>query len=60
MKIVHLTTEIRSMFGVLDDDGNVTPQEPIVASVPKFSLEAFSEAHRLISEKRDEATAESD
>ena len=56
-RIVHVQTIIQTVFGVLDDDGNVIPQQPIVAQSSKFSAEAFTEAHAAIAGERDKAAA---
>lgn len=55
--IVHLETRIQTVFGVLDDEGNATPQEPLVAAVHKFSADAFTEAFQAIGDARDELAA---
>lgn len=54
MRIVHVQTTIHTVFGVLDDDGNVAPQQPITAQVSKFSADSFTDAHAAIAAKRDE------
>lgn len=59
-KVVHLHTRISTVFGVLDDDGNVIPQDPIVLDLRIFSEAAFGEAFAVITRLRDDATVESD
>jgi hypothetical protein len=56
-KIVHVQTTVQTVFGVLDDEGNVIPQPPVTVSVSRFSAEAFAEAHNAIAQARDEAAA---
>lgn len=60
MRIVHVATNITTHFGVLDDDGNVIPQEPINAQVQIFTREKFAEAFDLIEKQRDEAAGRMD
>jgi hypothetical protein len=56
-RIVHVQTIVQTVFGVLDDDGNVIPQQPIVAQSSKFSAYAFTEAYAAIAAERDKAAA---
>lgn len=58
-QIVHLRTVIQVQFGVLDENGNAHPQEPIVAEGSIFSAEAFVEAFEKIRDKRDELSESS-
>lgn len=60
MKLVHLQTIIQTQFGLLDDDGNAIPQEPITATVQRFGLDDFREAHDVIAAARDKALASSE
>lgn len=59
MRVVHVQTTVQSVFGVLDDDGNVIPQEPVVGQLAKFSAEGFAEAFAAIQTRRDEIVAAS-
>lgn len=54
-KLVHVQTTIQTIFGTLDDDGNVIPQQPVTVGVRKFSEDAFAEAQRAIAAERDRA-----
>lgn len=54
-RVVHVQTTIQTVFGVLDDDGNVMPQQPIVAQVRRFDADSFTEAHAVIAKERDAA-----
>ena len=55
MRTVHIQTTIQTVFGVLDDDGNVAPQQPVVVNVGKLSEESFAEAFTVITKARDDA-----
>jgi hypothetical protein len=57
MRIVHIQTTIQAVFGVLDDDGNAIPQQPVTVQVTRFSPEAFGEAYGTIAAQRDKAAA---
>ena len=57
VKLIHMQTTIQTVFGVLDDDGNAIPQQPVQATTSVFSAEAFTEVHRQIAEARDQAVA---
>jgi hypothetical protein len=57
MNLVHMQTTIQTVFGVVDDDGNAIPQQPVTATVGKFSSEAFAEAYTAIAQARDDAIA---
>jgi len=52
-KLIHVQTTIQTVFGTLDDDGNVIPREPVTVGVRRFSEEAFTEAQRAIAAERD-------
>jgi hypothetical protein len=54
-RIVHIQTTIQTVFGVLDDEGNVTPQQPVVVQVGRFAPEAFAEAFATVADARDRA-----
>ena len=56
-KVVHVQTTIQTVFGVLDEDCNVLPQEPVVVHVSLFKAEAFAEAYAVIAQARDQALA---
>lgn len=58
MRVVHVQTQIQTVFGVIDDDGNVIGQEPIVAAVQRFAPEAFLEAYGAIEQARNAASTE--
>lgn len=55
MILVHVQTTITTTFGVLDDDSNVIPQQPIQATVTRFAPDAFADAHQAIQDARDQA-----
>jgi hypothetical protein len=57
MKLVHVQTTVQTVFGLLDDDGNVIPQQPVTVQVQRFAPEAFTDAHTTIAEARDKALA---
>jgi hypothetical protein len=44
MKSIHLETTIRTVFGVVDDEGNVVSRHPIDLQLPFFRQEAYVEA----------------
>lgn len=54
-RIVHMQTTIQTIFGVLDDDGNAIPQQPVTVPVYQFCGEAFGEAYQKIAAERDKA-----
>lgn len=56
-QLVHVQTTVQTVFGLLDDEGNVIAQQPIVASVAQFKPEGFAEAHAVIAGQRDMALA---
>jgi len=53
VKVVHIQTTVQTTFGVLDDEGNAIPQQPVTVQVHKFSAEAFAEAQKAIAAERD-------
>lgn len=57
MKLIHMQTTIQTVFGVVDDDGNAIPQQPITAQVSRFNADAFAEGYEAIAEARDQALA---
>lgn len=59
MRVVHVQTTIQTVFGVLDEDGNVIPQPPVTVPVYRFTPEAFTEAQKAIEAQRDRAAAAS-
>lgn len=56
-RVVHVQTTVQTVFGWLDDDGNVTPQEPVVVNVNRFHPDSFIEAQQAIAAARDDAIA---
>jgi hypothetical protein len=58
-RVVHVQTVITTTFGLLDEEGNVIPQQPIQVQVSRFAADAFEEAHRLIEKAREEASSRS-
>lgn len=58
-RIIHLQTTIQTVFGVLDDDGDANPQQPVTVQVHRFSEDAFAEAQRAIAAERDKIAANS-
>jgi ribosomal protein L4 len=60
MKLIHMQTTISTVFGVLDDDGNAIPQQPITVQVQRFDANAFKDAHGVVARARDEALAASE
>lgn len=58
MRVVHVQTQIQTVFGVIDDDGNVIAREPIGVAVQRFAPEAFLEAYGLVEQARNAAAAE--
>lgn len=57
MRIVHVQTLVQTTFGVIDDDDNVVPQEPVQLQITRFAPEAFAEAFATIAKARDNAVA---
>ena len=57
MRVVHLGTVVQVTFGVLDDDGNVIPQEPMQVRVAKFERDEFAAAFDAVAKARDDAAA---
>lgn len=55
MTIVHIQTVVQATFGVLDDDGNVNPQQPVTVTLAKFSRDALEEAFQSIAVARENA-----
>ena len=43
MKIIHIQTNIQSIFGVLDDNGDVISKQPINLEVGKLNESSFVE-----------------
>lgn len=56
-RIVHAQTTIQTIFGLLDEDGNLIPQQPITINLNIFDPQAFVEAHTMIVQARDKAMA---
>lgn len=52
--IVHIETRVTTVFGRLDDDGNVVDTFTATAQPTSLSDEAWAEQARLLREKRDE------
>lgn len=53
MQLVHLGTVVQSVFGVVDEKGNVITQEPLQAQMILFSKAEFESAFKVIEEQRD-------
>lgn len=51
-KIIHIQTQLQTIFGELDDNGNVVRQIPINATIPIISEQVFIEAARKLAEQR--------
>jgi hypothetical protein len=60
MRIAHIQTRIETIFGVVDDDDNVTQTFTVEAKPTSLSDEVWTEQAHLIREKRDELTAQLD
>ena len=58
-RLIHMQTTITTVFGVVDEDGNAIPQQPVTATVSLFKADAFVEAYKAIAHARDEALANS-
>lgn len=54
-RLVHMQTTVQTVFGVLDDEGNALPQNPVTVPLHKFSAESFAEAYQRIAAERDKA-----
>jgi len=56
-QIVHVLTRIQTVFGLLDDQGNVSTQFPVNCEVSVFNAGKFNEAFQAIAAKRAEGAA---
>jgi hypothetical protein len=56
-RVVHVQTTIQTVFGVLDEDGNVSSQQPVIVNVHRFAADSFAEAFSAIAQARDQALA---
>lgn len=56
LRVVHVQTIVTTTFGLLDDDNNVIPQQPIQAQVGTFCAESFATVFEKLIEARDAAT----
>jgi len=56
MKLVHIQTEVKSVFGLLDGEGNCTPHAPITLQISKFG-EGFANAPKAIRDECDKILA---
>lgn len=54
-RIVHVQTNIQTILGVLDDDGNVVQKQPLNVEVGVLSINAFTEAVNALLKAKSEA-----
>lgn len=55
-KVIHLETKVQTVFGVLDEDGNVVEKHPFNIDVPKHEEELFKEVVSVLKKTRSELT----
>lgn len=60
MKMVFLGAQIQAQFGVMDEEGNVTPQQPVGMTLHKLSDSAASDVVKVLIEQRNAAQAQLD
>lgn len=53
MKIIHLVTRVQAMFGLVDDEGNVTENYPINLEIHRFTAAAYLEAQQTVAAERE-------
>lgn len=41
MQVVHLGTEVKCVFGIIDDNGNLVNKHPITIDVVNFQKESY-------------------
>lgn len=44
MKIVHLETTIQTIFGLVDEDGDVIKKQPVTLSLSKLNKDSFEKS----------------
>lgn len=52
MKIIHIQTTVQSVFGKVDEDGNVVEKYPINVEVAKLDESSFAEVNKKLQEVR--------
>jgi hypothetical protein len=58
--IVHIQTQIQTVLGRLDDDGNVVETFQLTAQPTTLDGEVWAEQARLLREKRDEIAGQAE
>lgn len=53
-KIIHIGTQIQTIFGLLDDNGNVVKQLPINANLTQLTQEIFQDVLKKLLDKWEE------
>lgn len=59
-QLVHLGTVVQSTFGLVDENGNVIPQEALTVKLPLFNADYFNKAHDNIRDARDKLAQSQD
>lgn len=44
MKVVTIQTTIQTIFGILDEDGDISQKQPVSLELQKLNQESFNEA----------------
>jgi hypothetical protein len=47
--IVHIETRVQTLFGVLDDNGNIVNKQPVTLEISELQAERFRHAYDYIS-----------
>jgi hypothetical protein len=53
-RVIHIQTQVSTVFGILDEDGNVTEQITAQATIQTLSDDAFTTVAAQLRSKRDE------
>jgi hypothetical protein len=53
-RVIHITTKVQCLFGVLDETGDVIQRIPFEVDVSKLTPQAFAEVYGLLHARRAE------
>ena len=51
-KIVHVETVVRTVFGILDDEGDVIEKKPVSIALAKLNAESFELLAKTLAEAK--------
>lgn len=54
MQIIHCGTKIETVFGFLDDDGNIVSKQPVSITLDIWNEQAILDAFNQLSKLKDE------